>query len=346
MVNMTDETTGYVYILEVSDIDLPVCKIGMTTRDPTSRCDEINKSSTGDFIWAVSHSIFVSDCKKLERLIHDKLSPLRQKRREFFNLRADDAYKAVMSIFESQDEIKMMIELESKSLSIINPDHKVKKNSRDLSKHGSDEYAEILQSFCEVLGVKGRAFGQLNKPFFGMSDGNEGVQWNISVCTQNNNIRMGVNLEGIKYKDWPIAKLIKSELAVPGLLSVIQKLDSEDEINMTFYRDAWQVVSRPEIREKYIGGKEFNLNELTHGEWERILNEALNCLDKERDYKVRNMQDVTMVNKNGSVLVRTMPVSPHLTIWSPLIINDNIDDAIRNKFNQLIHIHHWMMQLS
>ncbi|HBQ8538737.1 TPA: GIY-YIG nuclease family protein, partial [Klebsiella pneumoniae] len=81
-------------------------------------------------------------------------------------------------------------------------------------------------------------------------------------------------------------------------------------------------------------------------EWERILNEALNCLDKERDYKGRNMQDVTMVNKNGSVLVRTMPVSPHLTIWSPLIINDNIDDAIRNKFNQLIHIHRWMMQLS
>ncbi len=240
----------------------------------------------------------------------------------------------------------MMIELESKSLSIINPDHKVKKNNRYLSKHGSDEYAEILQSFCEVLGVKGRAFGQLNKPFFGMSDGNEGVQWNISVCTQSNNIRIGVNLEGIKYKDWPIAKLIKAELAVPGLLSVIQKLDSEDEINMTFYRDAWQVVSRPEIREKYIDGKEFNLNELTHGEWERILNEALNCLDKERDYKGRNMQDVTMVNKNGSVLVRTMPVSPHLTIWSPLIINDNIDDAIRNKFNQLIHIHRWMMQLS
>ena len=132
---MAGETNGYVYILEVSDIDLPVCKIGMTTRDPTSRCDEINKSSTGDFIWVVSHSIFVSDCKKLERLIHQKLSPLRQKRREFFNLRADDAYKAVMSIFESQDEIQIMIESESKPLSIINPDHKVKKNQSYLSRH-------------------------------------------------------------------------------------------------------------------------------------------------------------------------------------------------------------------
>jgi hypothetical protein len=343
---MTDEMKGYVYILEVSDIDLPVCKIGMTTRDPASRCNEINKSSTGDFIWSVSHSIFVSDCKKLEKLIHDKLSPLRQKRREFFNLRADDAYKAVMSIFESQDEMKIMSELESESLSIINSGHKVKRNDSYLTRHDSAEYAEILQSFCEILGVKGRAFGQLNKPFFGMSDGNEGVQWNVSVCARNNNIRMGVNLEGKKYKDWPIVKLIKSELSDPRLLRVIQELDAEDEIRMTFYRDAWQVASRPEIREKYIGGREFNLNELTHEEWKCVLNEALNCLDKERNHQRRNTQDVTMVKKDGSNIVRPMQVSPHLTIWSPLIINDNVEGSIRNKFNQLIHIYRWMMQLS
>lgn len=343
---MTDEMKGYVYILEVSDIDLPVCKIGMTTRDPVSRCNEINKSSTGDFIWSVAHSIFVSDCKKLEKLIHDKLNPLRQKRREFFNLCSNDAYKAVMSIFESQDEIRIIIELESKSSSIISQDHKVKKNNSYLSRHDSAEYAEILQSFCEILGVKGRAFGQLNKPLFGMSDGNEGVQWNVSVYAQNNNIRIGVNLEGIKYKDWPIAKLIKSELSSPGLLSVIKELDAAGEIFMTFYRDAWQAASRPEIREKHIGGREFSLDKLTRGEWECILNEALNCLDKERGYQRRNTQDVTLVKKDGSHLVRSMQVSPHLTIWSPLVINDNVEASIRNKFNQLSHIYRWMMQLS
>lgn len=31
---MSEKVSGYVYILEVADIDLPVCKIGMTTRDP------------------------------------------------------------------------------------------------------------------------------------------------------------------------------------------------------------------------------------------------------------------------------------------------------------------------
>ncbi|WEE05260.1 GIY-YIG nuclease family protein [Serratia marcescens] len=339
---MTDEMHGYVYILEVSDIDLPVCKIGMTTRDPVSRCNEINKSSTGDFIWSVSHSILVSNCKKLEKIIHEKLSPLRQKRREFFNLCADDAYKAVMSIFDYQDEIKIISELKSKSSSIINSN----KNNSYLSRHDSAEHAEILQSFCEILGVKGRAFGQLNKPFFGMSDGNEGVQWNISAYTQNNSFRIGVNLEGKKYKNWPIAQLITSELSAPKFLSAIQESNTADEIFMTFYRDAWQAASRPEIREKYIGGREFTLNELTHGEWNEILNEALNCLDKNYNYQRRNTQNVTMIKKDGSNPVRTMQVSPHLTIWSPLIINDNIDDSIRNKLNQLIHIYRWMMQLS
>ncbi|MDN9002339.1 hypothetical protein Q0P64_13760, partial [Staphylococcus aureus] len=88
------------------------------------------------------------------------------------------------------------------------------------------------------------------------------------------------------------AQLIKTELSVPKFLSVIQELDAAGEVFMTFYHDAWQAASRPEIREKYIGGREFSLNELTHGEWRLILNEALNCLDKECNYQRRNTQDV------------------------------------------------------
>ncbi len=74
---------GYVYILQVRDIDLPVCKIGMTTRNPQHRCEEINDSSTGDFIWEVAYSIAVDDCMALEKLVHEKLQPLKQRRRKF-----------------------------------------------------------------------------------------------------------------------------------------------------------------------------------------------------------------------------------------------------------------------
>ena len=106
MSDLKEKIRGYVYILEVKDIVLPVCKIGMTTRSPYERCAEINNSSTGDFIWTVAHQVAVDDCKKLESLVHRKLAPLRQKRREFFNTNAEDGYKALISIVESQTEIK------------------------------------------------------------------------------------------------------------------------------------------------------------------------------------------------------------------------------------------------
>jgi hypothetical protein len=106
MIAIEEKTEGYVYILEVKDIDLPVCKIGMTTRNPYERCAEINNSSTGDFVWAVAYHIAVDNCKNLESLVHSKLAPLRQRGREFFNINADDAIKALSSIIDSQSEIK------------------------------------------------------------------------------------------------------------------------------------------------------------------------------------------------------------------------------------------------
>ena len=57
---------GYVYILEVKDINLPVCKIGRPIRAPELRFEEINSSSTGDFLWEVVHFVSTDDCKGLE----------------------------------------------------------------------------------------------------------------------------------------------------------------------------------------------------------------------------------------------------------------------------------------
>ena len=103
-----DKAKGYVYILEVKDIVLPVCKIGRTTRSPYQRCAEINNSSTGDFIWSVAHYIAVDNCKAYESLVHSKLAPLRQKGREFFNINVEDANNALISILESQQTLKQI----------------------------------------------------------------------------------------------------------------------------------------------------------------------------------------------------------------------------------------------
>jgi hypothetical protein len=343
----TNSNYGYVYVLEVKDIDLPVCKIGMTTRTPYERCNEINKSSTGDFIWAVAHYISVDNCKKLESLVHFKLAPLRQQGREFFNINADTANTALLSILENQVEIKKITLDEIKPSKLISISNIKKKKNMSSFKPIDTEYAELLQRFTSILGVKGKPFGQLNKPTFGMSDGNNGVQWNLLVSTESNIIRIGVNLEGLKYNNWPIAKFIQSELVNPKLFETVHKLNDPENTFISFSRDAWQGPSRLAIVEKYLGGKEFTLAEITLEKWTNMLNEALGCLDKEKDYLGRAKQIITFENqqKNGAQ-VQTKNVSPHLTIWSPLNFNESMQEQLEHKIANLKPIYDWVKEVS
>jgi hypothetical protein len=333
--------SGYVYILEVKDIDLPVCKIGMTTRSPYDRCHEINVSSTGDFIWSVAHYIAVDNCKELEALVHSKLAPIRQKGREFFNINADDANKALVSIFHNQTEIK---KIENDKIVAMRKKPPMKKdNDRHNFKKIDSEYTALLQSFTSALNVKGRPFGQLNKPTFGMSDGNEGVQWNLSVSRDTGIIRLGVNLEGMKYSEWPISTFIKNEIKNPKIWDVVEKLKNINAVYVHFSRDAWQVAARLSIVEKYLGGEEFTFAEANPEQWARTLKEALSCLNEEADYCGRAKQQVTLENiqKNGEQ-VRTMEVSPHLTIWTPL----NLQENIGNKISELQPVYDWVKRAS
>jgi len=340
------QSSGYVYILDVKDIDLPVCKIGMTSRNPYERCSEINNSSTGDFIWEVAHQIAVDNCKKLESIVHKKLEPLRQKKREFFNINAEDAYKAIMSIIGSQLEVKIIDE--KNIFHNVNPikNNKIKKNTRTFSRTDS-VYAELLQSFTELLHIKGRPFGQLNKPEFGMSDGQEGVQWSIAVSTDVRDVKIGVNLEGKVYSNWPIATFILSELKNPSINELKTKLEQPEKIFIRFSRDAWQGPSRPSIVENYIGGKVFPLLEIDSELWNSILKEALGCLNEKKMNRGRNIQTVTLAKKpQNGIQIRTMEVSPHLTIWMPIDFSEDITENLNIGISQLEPVHKWVSRVS
>ena len=347
MENYSDAERGYVYVLGVKDIDLPVCKIGRTARDPAVRCAEINQSSTGDFLWEVTHQIAVNDCRKFESLVHTKLLPLRQKRREFFNIHPDDAIIAIQSILESASDVSVVTITE------------IQKEGSDLSKAGvpprkqstrpsSDTtYAHLLDGFTELLNVKGRPFGQLNKPAFGISDGHDGVQWNLTINPNDGKARVGVNLEGMEYCGWPIATLIKSELEVPALLRLVPHLLDPQNITLRFARDAWQVNSRPKILEETLGGREFRLSELTEELWPSILTEAIGCLNKDRSYHGRGRQAVTVVRKAGPDADSTfMWVSPHLTIWTPIDPSCDSIEVLSAAIDRLKPVHEWASKVS
>jgi hypothetical protein len=343
--NLSDtQNSGYVYILEVRDIDLPVCKIGRTKKNPYDRCAEINRSSTGDFLWQVAFEFVVDDCKQFEKLVHKKLEPYRQKNREFFNVTAKVAHNAVRSILDGQAEIQ---EIDPEELGVraeeIPETMKAKKSQSIHFRQKDSEYADMLAVFTRLTDCKGRPFGQLNRPYFGMSDGNEGVQWNIAIRTDPEEIRLGVNLEGMKYANWPITTFLLAEIENPRIYDVRDRLADADQVFLRLTRDAWQVTARPSILEEIIGFGNIPLQDIDADLWESMLAEALNCLSEEKGYRGRNTQEVTLANQpRKGDKTRTMEVSPHLTIWTPIEASGDMERNLKTGKDRLTPIYNWV----
>jgi hypothetical protein len=340
MSEVKEKTKGYVYILQVKDIDLPVCKIGMTTRSPYQRCAEINNSSTGDFIWSVAHYFAADNCKAYESLVHSKLAPLRQKGREFFNINVEDANNALISILESQPTFK---QIQPNEVAIIEETNTHSTKNKKKQKYNfisiDTEYADLFQLFASTLNVKGRPFGQLNKPRFGMSDGNRGVQWNLAVHKNTGEITLGVNLEGSeKTGRWLIAPFI---LADSDIEKVKSKVRYPQEIFIRFSRDAWQGPSRLNIKEKYLGGREYSLSEMNQNLWRELLKEALTCLDERKNYRGRKRHQTVTLESDSRKVVKD--ISPHITVWTSLNLDGDMTRQFENKIAELQPVYDWMV---
>lgn len=169
---------------------------------------------------------------------------------------------------------------------------------------------DLIGAFSTEFGVTvtdENRFGSVSLGWLGVCDGAEGVQWNTWLHRAENAAYVAVNLEGLKYDCWPVARFIEREFRHPRLFEVARQLAAPQSIQMIFHRDAWQVSSRPAIEERYIGLSGRALTELQPEGWKRTLQEAYDCLDAERGHRHRGRQVVT--TKSGRV---ELPVSPHL----------------------------------
>ena len=168
-------------------------------------------------------------------------------------------------------------------------------------------------AFETILQCEGREFGG-KKLRTGISDGNNGVQWNLVIDRNTDEIRVGVNLEGMRYnKRYVIADFISNELREPRVLYSCQSLVTDTPVFIRMMRDAWQKAGRHNIREKFIGSEDMRPSGLTEGQWAEILSEAYDCLDP-KTRQGRGEQQVTVVKKDGSEVRRVMEVTPHLHI--------------------------------
>lgn len=162
----------------------------------------------------------------------------------------------------------------------------------------------------KIFGDQGRKFGTSKMPYQGVSNARDGVQWHFVIDRKRGFTRMGINLEGLKYDGWPIARLISRELENPKLLEFKGSLSHPKDIYVYMRRDAWQVTARPAIEEQIIG--DIPISDLTPAQWEFMLCEADGCLDKTSGSISRAIQKVTLKKKKER---RTMQVSPHLMLY-------------------------------
>jgi hypothetical protein len=165
-----------------------------------------------------------------------------------------------------------------------------------------------VSAFRSVFGDVVRPYGTEQSRWQGVSDGARGVQWNAGVDREEGTVSLGVNLEGMEYDAWPVARLIERELARPTLLDVASQCPVTNDILLEWSRDAWQATARLPISEREIGATPVHLSALNPDAWRTMLGEAYNCLDPNRNHRGRAKQWVTLPTK-GRV---EKTVSPHL----------------------------------
>jgi len=123
-----------------------------------------------------------------------------------------------------------------------------------------------------------------------------------------------VNLEGLKYASWPIARLISRELRDPTLPQFIGDATDPARAEILWKRDYWQVASRPPILEGNISPTPILLQRLTEQAWREALEQARDCLEQTKSGWKRAKQEVTLARSGQRVLG---DVSPHLTLIYP-----------------------------
>ena len=146
-------------------------------------------------------------------------------------------------------------------------------------------------------------------------------KWNAGYYPRDGAVWLGVNLEGMKYDDWPVARLIEREISRPLLLTRYRrKVARPDKVTVLWTRDAWQYSARRRIKEANLAPTPIALDRLDGQGWADALRGARECLDPRRQHRGRRKVPVTLLPSKRHPRERQveMDVSPHLKIRMPL----------------------------
>jgi hypothetical protein len=201
---------------------------------------------------------------------------------------------------------------------------------------------QLRIAFTKVFGSRYEPFGSQSLHLGGLSDGKKGVQWHVGYDPRDGTRFAGVNLEGMQYDGWPVARLIERELKAPMLIEVVHGKEDLADVSLEWFRDYWQKRARPEIVERYISPTPLVLSELTAERWREALVGAAACLDSKRRRRGRATQTVTLLN--GEQV--TGEVSPHLTFRLTAGGDVAWEEFFRKVRTRMQPLHEWARKRS
>ncbi|MFL5386349.1 MAG: hypothetical protein ACJ8GN_27845 [Longimicrobiaceae bacterium] len=194
----------------------------------------------------------------------------------------------------------------------------------------------IADAFERVFRRPGTPFGSAALHWGGLHDGNEGVQWNVGLDPRGPERWIGVNLEGMKYNGWPIARLIAKELKRATLPDFVASRRELETVHLVMERDFWGGRFRVHF-EKIADAP---LRDVTEAEWRRVLTEARSCLGSPSGGRGRR----TFTPKTGRGLAQDTEVTPHLTFRLSVPVVDSWERFIREGIGRLDPLYEWTEQ--
>jgi hypothetical protein len=201
---------------------------------------------------------------------------------------------------------------------------------------------QLRIAFTKVFGSRYESFGSAALHIGGLSDGKKGVQWHVGYDPRDGTRFAGVNLEGMQYEGWPVARLIQRDLNAPTLVELVEGEADLADVCLQWRRDYWQKQARPEIVERYISPTPLVLSELTAERWREALTGAAACLNRNRAHPGRATQTVTLLSGkqvNGEV-------SPHLIFRLTSEGDGAWEEFFREVRTRMQRLHAWAQRTS